>query len=395
MKDLLFLAHRAPFPPDRGDKIRSYHVLRYLTERARVHLVAFGETAADRVPPPELAARLASWTIVRRAKSRALAAVQALASGTPISLTAFADPRLSEAVARIRAAHPITGTYIFSGQMAQYAGPERSIMDFVDVDSAKFAQLADGRHGPIRALLRREAHLLGRYERATAKRLDVSLFVTETEAALFRSGGGAGQVIAVENGIDSDYFDPSAKFERRVEAGPLITFTGQMDYSPNVEAVIRFATEILPAIRARHPRARFAIVGRSPTAPVRALAAREHVVVTGEVDDVRPWLAASEVAVAPLRLARGVQNKVLEAMAMARPVVASPAAAQGIDHAGTLRVADADFAEVVTALLDAPSAAAAFGQSARARVISRYGWKARLAPIAEVLGLESRLQSAA
>ncbi len=172
-------------------------------------------------------------------------------------------------------------------------------------------------------------------------------------------------------------------------ADPLIVFTGQMDYRPNIEAVTWFARDILPRIRTRHPTARFAIVGRAPTPAVQALAG-DAVTVTGAVDDVRGWLAAADVCVAPLKLARGIQNKVLEAMAMARPVVASAAAAEGIDHAGTIRVAaDAqDFAAQVLALLDAPADAAELGRAARAQVLRRYGWDARLAPLDALFGVD-------
>ena len=430
--DLLFLAHRAPFPPDRGDKIRSYHVLRYLAARARVHLVAFGETEADFAPPADLAEALASVTLLRRSKPQALAAVEALAKGLPVSLTAFASPAMARAVAARRC----DAVYCFSGQMAQYlpAGAP-AVMDFVDMDSAKFAGFAADGAAPIRWMMRREARLLGAFERRIACDVRASLFVSEAEAALFRAGGGSGRIEAVENGIDAAAFDPALLAKggqdpsvtpdvfrgpplRAVQdktrnplrsphggprntsgvtgdvgqqsSGPLIVFTGQMDYRPNVEAVIWFAGEVLPRLRATHPDVRFAIVGRAPTAAVRALAG-DAVIVTGAVDDVRPWLAAAAVCVAPLRLARGIQNKVLEAMAMARPVVASPAAAEGIDHRGTLHVADgaADQAAAIGALLDDPSAAAALGAAARAQVLARYDWNARLAPLDALLGLSA------
>ena len=396
MSDLLFLAHRAPFPPDRGDKIRSYNVVAHLAERARVHLIAFGETPADRIPPPELVDRLASWTIVPRTRSRARAAIEAVLTGRPVSLVAFADPRMTAAVARVRRSHPIATTYAFSGQMAQYAGPGRLIMDFVDVDSAKFAGLAKSARGQVRWVLAREARLLNAYERAVADRAEASLFVSDAEADLFRSGGGGGSVLTVENGIDADHFDPAATFDAMPDGAPLVVFTGQMDYQPNIDAVTWFARAVLPTIRARHPGARFAIVGRAPTPAVTALGSREGITVTGAVADVRPWLAAADVAVAPLRLARGVQNKVLEAMAMACPVVASPQAAEGIDHAGAIRVADEDaFVDTVSALLADRAAANALGQAARARVIARYGWPARLAPLDALLGLGEPIRRAA
>jgi polysaccharide biosynthesis protein PslH len=237
----------------------------------------------------------------------------------------------------------------------------------------------------------REARLMLAHECAVAARADASLFVSEAEAALFRRTAGVGRVHAIENGVDTAAYDPGAEFDQVAAPAPLIVFTGQMDYPPNIEAVRWFAEAVLPKIRVRHGDARFAIVGRAPTDAVRALGAMPGVTVTGAVPDVRGWLAAASVVVAPLKLARGIQNKVLEGMAMARPVAASAAAAEGIDHAGTLRVAaDGDgFADAVSALLDDPEQARALGEAARARVIERYGWDARLAPLGPLLGLQS------
>lgn len=389
MKDILFLAHRTPFPPDRGDRIRSFHVLKHLATRARVHLLTFSEE--DATVAPELRALTASCTIVPRVKSRVRATLEALATGRPVSLTAFDSPAMRAAVA---AALPVDAIYCFSGQMAQYlpVGGSPAVMDFVDVDSAKFAQMARTAAAPLRSLLAREARLLGAWEQAIAARVNTSLFVTAAEGALFRAGGGQGSTHVVENGIDAAFFNPRAAFAPVRETGSLIVFTGQMDYAPNVEAVTWFARMVIPEVRRRCPDARFAIVGRAPTAAVRSLAGPD-VVVTGEVPDVRGWLAAASVCVAPLKLARGVQNKVLEAMAMARPVIASRAAAEGIDHGGTIGVADdtAAWIEMVAAALDGPAANIA----ARARVLTRYGWDARLEPLDALLGLEAYERAAA
>lgn len=391
MSDILFLAHRVPYPPDRGDKIRSHHVLRYLAARARVHLCAFADDPADYSPHPELLKLTASCTIVPRRKGRVRATLEALASGRPASLTAFDDSVMHAAIA---AAPRTQATYCFSGQMAQYLpGDGRpAVMDFVDVDSAKFAQLATTAALPLRPLLRREARLLGQYEREVASRVIASVFVTDAEAALFRRGGAKGRIVAIENGIDARHFDPHGDYERLNEAGPLIVFTGQMDYQPNIDAVTWFARAVLPGVRQRQRQARFAIVGRNPTAAVEALAAPD-VLVTGAVPDTRPWLAAAAVCVAPLHLARGVQNKVLEAMAMARPVVASPGAAEGIDHAGTIATADgaAAWVDRVGAALDGVRQ----GSAARRQVIARYDWPARLAPLDALLGLSSAAREAA
>lgn len=391
MGDILFLGHRVPYPPNRGDKIRGYHVLRYLSERARVHLVAFADDPRDLGGADGLAAITADPTIVWRSGSRVRSAAEAIVRGEPMSLTAFRNDAVRRAVEKVLAEHPIDTIYVFSSQMAQYLpnNPrQRVIMDFVDMDAAKFEAYAEGSRGPMRWVMQREARLLLRHDRGIAETAHASLFVSAAEAAMFADRTGLTDVHAVENGIDTGMFDPAASFTPADLPAPAIVFTGQMDYRPNIEAVCWFAETILPLIRRRHPDARFAIVGRAPTDAVRALATRPGVIVTGEVPDVRGWLAAASVVVAPLKLARGVQNKVLEAMAMARPVVTSHAAAEGIDHAGTIRTGETaeQIAAAVVAVLDDPIAAARMGADARAQVQQRYSWAARLAPLDALCG---------
>ncbi|WP_010163666.1 TIGR03087 family PEP-CTERM/XrtA system glycosyltransferase [Sphingomonas sp. PAMC 26617] len=393
MGDILFLGHRLPYPPNRGDKIRGYHIVQYLSARARVHLVAFADDRRDLDPSAKPEAMAGSRSVVWRGKSQARAAIEALLSGKPVSQTAFDDAAIRAAVTDVLARHPIDTIYVFSSQMAQYLprNPrQRVVMDFVDMDSAKFDAYADTARWPMRWLMRREARLLLRHDAAVARTAAASLFVSEAEAALFRTKTGLRHVHAIENGIDTRLFDPVASFVPADLPPHTIVFTGQMDYRPNIEAVLWFANEILPLIRARHPDAGFAIVGRAPTEAVVALADQPGVTVTGEVPDVRGWIAVAAVIVAPLKLARGVQNKVLEAMAMARPVVASVAAAEGIDHAGAIRVgADGPaIAAAVIALLDDRSAADRLGLAARAQVEARYSWEARLAPLDALMGLD-------
>ncbi|MBO9713552.1 TIGR03087 family PEP-CTERM/XrtA system glycosyltransferase [Sphingomonas sp.] len=390
MGDILFLAHRIPYPPDRGDKIRGFHILKYLSTKKRVHLIAFADDPADLKRKGALARFTGNRSVIWRSKGNFAAGLQALASHRPLSLTAFDSAPLRDAVENILARHAIDTIYVYSSQMAQYLPPrprQRVIMDFVDMDSAKFAAYAKASKGPRAWMFAREARMLGQYEKSVAARADASIFVSEAEAALFRERTGAERVVVVENGIDTDVFDPAATFKRVDSTGRLLVFTGQMDYRPNIEAVTWFVETILPHIRIVHPDVRFAIVGRSPTDAVKALARQPGVMVTGEVADVRGWLAAASVVVAPLKLARGIQNKVLEGMAMARPVVASAAAAQGIDHAGTVRVGATvgEIAEAVTQLLSDPRKAAELGESARKRVQERYSWDARLAALDPLL----------
>lgn len=399
MGDILFLAHRIPFPPDRGDKIRSFNLLKHLAARQRVHVIAFADDSLDLKRKGGLAPYAANRSIIWRSKPRWVAGIQAILQRRPVSITAFANRPLREAVDAALARHSIDTIFVFSGQMAQYLPSrprQRVIMDFVDVDSAKFDSYAQSARGPGRWMMQREANLLAGYERSVAARVDASLFVSAAEAALFRERSGADNVHVVENGIDTDFFDPSGPYKRIETTGTLIVFTGQMDYRPNVEAVVWFAENVLPHVRLRHPNARFAIVGRQPTDAVKALAKDPGVMVTGEVADVRGWIAAAAVIVAPLRLARGIQNKVLEAMAMARPVVASAAAAEGIEHGGTIHIGDSvgEMAEAVTALLDDPKGAALLGASARDQVQRRYSWESCLAPLDALLGFQDKASPA-
>jgi sugar transferase (PEP-CTERM/EpsH1 system associated) len=401
MAELLFLAHRIPYPPDRGDKIRSFNELRHLAGLGRVHLACFADDEADAANLAGLRAAigpaLGEAHVEVGRKPLLAAGARALLGGRPVSLAAFDSPALRHFVERQLATGRIAAVFAFSGQMAQFVPAEcraRFVMDFVDVDSAKFEAYAAG-GGPLAPVHRREGRKLAAFERQVAARADVSLFVSEAEAAVFRarSGLAGADVRALQNGVDLAYYDPDARFERLGGQGPLIVFTGQMDYAPNVDAVRWFAGEAMPLL----PQARLAIVGRRPDEAVRRLAG-PRVLVTGEVPDVRSWLAAADVVAAPLRIARGVQNKVLEAMAMARPVVASPAAFEGIEAEPGRDLVVAEGAEAqaeaIAGLLADRSRALSLGRAARARMVEAYRWEARLAPLAAILDLEPRRAAA-
>lgn len=399
MAEILFLVHRAPWPPDRGDRIRSWHMFEALAKLAPVHVAALADNATDAAIAREKMAPLCKTLAIEvREVSRPVALAGAVLHGEPVSNRLFRNAALAEHVGALLALRTVTHIVAFSGQMAQYLPADfagRVLMDFVDVDSAKFATYAEqDKRQPLNWVHAREARKLGAFEAKVARTVDASLFVSEAEAALFcrQSGLCTDTVHAVENGIDTERFDPALALDEAGEGeGPLAVFTGQMDYRPNIDAVQWFVAEVLPIVRKAHPAARFAIVGRAPADEVLALAALPGVSVTGEVPDVRPWLAAADAVVAPLLLARGVQNKLLEAMAMARPVVASAAAATGIDATPGEHLLVADGPEAMAAavvrLFDEPAAATQMGRAARERMIARYGWDARLAPLAELLGL--------
>lgn len=402
MGEILFLAHRIPYPPDRGDKMRSWHILRHLGELAPVHLATFTESEADvaQVGPMReaMGGRLGEVHVEPRGNDALKFALRALWRRESLSNAAFHSNAMRGFVGRILAERPIRTVYVFSQQMAQYVPDDPKlnfVMDFVDVDSAKFADYAERDRWLNWLIYKHEAIRVRSLENATARRANVSLFVSDAEAALFHDRGAPAEadIRALPNGIDLDFYDPRAEVAALdpPPPSPLIVFTGQMAYRPNAEAVAAFAETELPLIRQVRPDVHFAIVGREPTPAVEQLGRRPGVIVTGEVADVRPWLKAASVVVAPLAIARGVQNKVLEAMAMGRPVVASPDAFLGIDAepdrdlivAGT----PAGRAEAVLALLADPARAAAIGEAARLRMETGYSWDAQLAPLAAMTGL--------
>ena len=393
MEALLFLAHRLPYPPNKGDKVRSWHFLRHLAERYRVFLGTFIDDPSDRKHVAALQPLCADAHVeeivpwAKRARS-----MTALLSGEALSLPYFRSRALSRWVEEVVRRERIARAFAFSSPMAQYAlglPAVRCIVDFVDMDSAKWGDYAIRRGWPASALYEREARRLLAYEREVATRAEASVFVTDEEAGRFRRATGLeSRVVAIRNGVDSDYFSPGRDFESPFapEERPVV-FTGAMDYWPNVDAVAWFVREVLPQIRARDPAVRFYVVGMNPDRAVRALASDAATTVTGRVDDVRPYLQHARVVVAPLRVARGIQNKVLEAMAMAKPVVVTAGSAAALSVQGDEVEVASDahgFAAKVLALMD-PARGEDFGRRARARVLKDYSWAASLEQLDELL----------
>jgi polysaccharide biosynthesis protein PslH len=388
--NLLFLTHRLPYPPNKGDKVRSYHLLRHLASRHRVFLGTFVDDPDDEQHLPTVQALCADMHAARLHPKRArIGSLTGLLRNEPLTLTYYRDDGLMQWVNTLQARHALDAVLVFSSSMAQYVtrfqGPR--LIDFVDVDSAKWTDYAPAHPWPLSWLYRREGVQLLAYEREVASKAKQSFFSTEKETEMFRglAPESAGTVSALCNGVDADFFRPDAKRTSPFAAGEIpVVFTGAMDYWPNVDAVTWFVKDMLPALRLQWPQAKFTIVGRSPTAAVRALAA-DDVVVTGTVADVRPYLQHAAVVVAPLRLARGIQNKILEAMAMARPVVAASTCVQAIDaRDGEHLVAAeeaADYVRAVSELLQDASRAKAIGDAGRACVLAAYDWDARLSSI--------------
>ena len=389
MANLLFLAHRLPYPPNKGDKIRSFHLLERLSARHRVHLGTFVDDPDDLVHVERVRERCASLHVARLTPWRArLRSLGGLLSGRPLTLGYYRDAGLHAWVAETKRAQSIDAVIVFSSSMAPYAEAQPvlpMLVDFIDMDSLKWAQYAEVRKWPLSWGYRREGRLLLEFERSIAARALRSFFVTERETSLFQEQAPecAARAEPMGNGVDTVHFapDPGLVSPYAIDEVPLV-FIGSMDYWPNIDAVTWFAADVLPRIRAQWPRARLHIVGHKPSAAVRALASAD-VVVSGTVPDIRPYLQHARVVVAPLRVARGIQNKVLEAMAMARPVVATRACAEAIDARldEELLAADDDdsFAVAVDRLLRAPAHAKAVGAAARRRVMADYKWASHLA----------------
>ena len=394
-----------PYPPNKGDKIRSWHLLRHLAQRYRVHLATFVDDPDDWQHVPAVQAVCASSHFEplspRTARLRSLGA---LLRNRSLSYDFYRSGALQRWVDNAMRQHRVKRVVVFSSPMAQYAKawPQaRRVIDFCDVDSDKWRQYAARKPWPASAVFGYEASRLLRYERAIAASFDASLFVSAPEAELFRTLApeSAARTGWFSNGVDTAYFAPGDFANPYAAGDKALVFCGAMDYWPNVDAVQWFASEVLPPLRARDPALRFVIVGARPSAEVQALAAQPGITVTGTVPDVRPYVAHAALSVAPLRVARGIQNKVLEAMAMARPVLVTPQALEGIEaEVGRelLLAADAQqwIAAVSGALAGPPQALESLGQAARARVLAAYSWDARLAPLDRMIETQAAPASA-
>lgn len=390
MGDILFLTHRIPFPPDKGDKIRSWHILHRLAHRHRVHLGCLIDDKADLAHIPMLQKLCVTCGFAELRRLGAVArSIGAVAKNEPLTFAHFREEELMTWVAATHRAHPIAAHFVFSSAMATYSEAIRDfrgirIVDFVDVDSDKWAQYARSRRWPLSWVYAREARLLAHAERRIADNSHVALFVSEDESAFFRRTiGGRARVLSIPNGVDTTYFDPAREYPNPYPSNsPCVVFTGRMDYWANVDAVIWFCHEILPIVWRSLPETRFYVVGAQPSQAVKAIADGIHIIVTGRVADVRPYLAHAAFAVAPLRIARGIQNKAFEAMAMGKAVIATPQAFQGIEATPGQDILVADtaprFAAAVTGLLRDVEARRRLGVQARALMISKYRWESRL-----------------
>jgi sugar transferase (PEP-CTERM/EpsH1 system associated) len=378
---ILYISQRYPYPPDRGDRIPTFNHIKHLSRSHQVHVASL-VTAKDEMANVGAFSEWAASSIVEhqpRWKSF-LGKVRAFLDGRPLSLGHYRNPELVRRVEEHIGKEKIDAVVVFSSSMAQYVEPFRDlvrIMNFCDLDSQKWADLARVSPWPRSWIYRREARLLLEYERKIAADFDRSCTVTEQEATLFRRLVPGRPVTVLANGVDHGYF---GTLPWKPE-GLRVVFVGVMDYEPNVEAVGFFATEVWPKVLERHPDAEFAIVGSRPNLKVRSLAMRPGVRVTGSVPDVRSYLASATLVVVPLKVARGIQNKILEAMSAGVPVLTTPLAAQGISAESESilftaeRNAGSFAAKTLELLADAP-ATREKAAAARAFVQKHFSWNA-------------------
>jgi polysaccharide biosynthesis protein PslH len=390
---LLFLCHRIPFPPDKGDKIRAFHILKYFQKYFRIHLGCFYDDPADEVHIPSLRREVESFSCLRIQPTLAkFKAVTRFRPGQSLSVSYYQNKEMAQWVQGIARQNNLAQVFVFSSTMAPYAALAPNVpklLDMVDIDSEKFSSYGKTSSFPFNVVWLREARTLLNFERGLIKQFDHTIFASQAEKLRFDilAPESKENTDWVTNGVDTSYFSPEIQFSSPFDSRPAIVFTGAMNYRPNIEAVLWFSKHVLPAL-ARHKRAPvFYIVGANPHPDVQQLSAQDNIVVTGKVPDIRPYLAHALVSVAPLRIARGIQNKVLEAMAMALPVVVSTAAFKCVNATPghDLIVAD-DVDDIVTAIhevLDLKHNR--IGKNARQTICENYSWTTTFSRLEKIL----------
>jgi len=386
MLRILFLAHRFPFPPDRGDRIRSYHIIRYLAQRHRVWVVAPVDNVVAEAEVQGLRAMCEGVDVATLPRTRMVRAAGCLFTTIPLTVPMFWSPALKTIAAHRLRTLDFDLVYVYCSAMASYVPSGLglpTVIDFIDADSQKWFDYAGRSRLPMKAVYWREGVTLRRHERRVARGCRHAFVTSERDGHLLQQLSPGVAMTTIPNGVT---LRPPA----RVGGGDArLVFTGVMDYFPNVDAMTYFVERIFPLVRARVPAAELVIVGQRPAPNVRRLARRSGITVTGWVPDVSPLLQSAAVFVAPLRIARGIQNKILEAMAAGLPVVATPAALGGINAVPGRDVLVDDtpdgFAARTVSLLTNHELRQRLGRSGRQFVSEHHQWDVHLARLEKVL----------
>jgi sugar transferase (PEP-CTERM/EpsH1 system associated) len=383
---ILFLSQRVPYPPNRGDKISTWRLINRLRQDHEVAVIAFAHDEADRQGAQDLRGMgFETTAIPLNQKLRKLLALPLLFTNKALTLGVFGSSQLQAEVDR--KLEWADAAYAFSSSMGAFLVGRGLpwVMHFAELDSDKWKQYAASKPFPLDAIYRREWRTLLAYERKLAADTVTNVFCTPIEEAIFEEQIPGRPSLVLRNGVDLEYFQPQPDKTEREH----LVFTGVMDYYPNVDGCVHFVNEVFPIIRAEVPDCRFTIVGSRPTAQIQQLAEVDGVSVTGFVDDIRTYLARATISVAPLRIARGIQNKVLEAMSSGLPVVGTTSATQGVEGqpGRDFLLADSveDQAAAILGLLRDPTEANALGQRARRFVEQNYDWAETLKPLDGIL----------
>jgi len=397
---ILFLCHRLPYPPQRGGKIRPFNMIRHLAVSHEVTVATLARTADELAAGQELHRYCHHLHVGRISKPAGWARfAQYGMSAAPATFGYFYSPGLARTVRRLLDTQGFDAIVVHCSSMGPYVAGHagcRKVMDFGDADSEKWLEYGRTAPFPLSQAFRLEGRKVRRYEAWLGKQFDAC----SVNAARERDVLGAyvhSPIHVIPNGVDLEYFEPTRPSGRGYVPNRIV-FTGNMSYRPNVDAVQHLVTSVLPRIRREIPDVQLCIVGMDPAPAVRRLADGDRVVVTGRVDDVRPYLDSAAVAVAPLRVARGLQNKVLEAMAMRVPVVASPAASEGISAVAgqDLLVAAGPkaFSRAIVTLLRDPAARERYAAAGRACVETNHNWSRLLQRLEDLVVGGSQLDAA-
>jgi sugar transferase (PEP-CTERM/EpsH1 system associated) len=389
---ILYLCHRIPYPPNKGEKIRAFHQLRALSHQHQVDLFTLADDPADLAHRTTLL-QFCSEVVVApvNPKLARLFSLPYLFTPKPLTLPYFRSAELHRAVAKALARRSYDRVFIYSSAMAQYIGDEwrgiPTVLDLVDVDSDKWLQYANFTRFPMSAVYRREGHALRRYERSVCERFSCVLVSTEREGQLLREISPLAHLQVIANGVDTDYFKPVESDTQ--PKTPTMIFMGDMSYFPNQDAVTFFSRRVLPLVRQEIADARFLIAGRNPNAAVLKLQQIQGVEVTGYVPDVRTQLARAQVSVAPFSITAGIPNKILEAMSFGLPVVATTMGSRGLMRqvAETILTGDTPdaLAKHLVVLLRDPALAKRTGLDGRHLVAHHCTWNAALEQLLQVV----------
>lgn len=388
---VLYLSHRTPYPPDRGDRIRSFHLLRHLVDSHDVWLACVDDTAPTSVQEQTLRAICKDVAVAPLSKlARSARAATSILCGKSATEGYFLHPALADVVTKWHRKHRFDAIVCYCSSMFQYTQlPELAhvpaVVDLVDVDSQKWRECASIARFPRRILHQWEAARVGKLEDEITKKAAAVTVISADEAAHLAERSGSGVASVIPNGVDLEYFSaiPGAVAEPRT-----CCFVGVLNYLPNVQALEWFLSSVWPVVRSKVDGARLLVVGKSPNPSVRRIASAPGVELHADVPDVRPFIARSTVSIAPMQIARGVQNKVLEAMAMGKAVIASPAALQGIDAQPECVLSayrPNDWQEILVRCFHQEIDTEQLGHHARAYVEQHHDWIRCLAPLSAVL----------